>query len=84
MDNDRQPSKSEPLVIEAPYAGSIAERLDRLEFLEMLADGGNLAVNGIPWRLAYVKMRAIIERVPERLMKGTYKFFLEESNGRPR
>lgn len=33
-------------------------------FPQMLADGGDLKMNGIPWRTAYLKVRAIIDRKP--------------------
>lgn len=37
------------------------ERLRRqIEFLEILADGGRLEVNGIPWRKAFEKINAIV------------------------
>lgn len=37
------------------------ERLRReIEFLEMLADGGDIAVNGVPWREMFARFNAIV------------------------
>lgn len=38
-----------------------AERQRReIEFVEMLCDGGDLAVNGIPWREAFERLNALV------------------------
>lgn len=72
-DDPRQPGVEEVIW---PMAGSTEERLQRLEFLEMLADGMKLEMNGIPWREAYVKLIAIIDRKSEAHLRVEFVDFL--------
>lgn len=67
--------------VATPYAGpgpgETQETEQRLDFLEMLADTSDLKLNGIPWREAYVKLRAIIEQRTEGDVKEQFQSFLK-------
>lgn len=59
-----------------PQPDSEEETRQRCEFLTMIADGSKLEMNNIPWREAYIRMRAIIDQRPEDELRDVFKDFL--------
>lgn len=49
---------------EAAKADAAPDLAKRLEFAEMLLDGGQIQVNGTPWREAWAKMQELVGRQP--------------------